>query len=98
MSSEGDETSGIEFQGGDGRSIEDAVIILNARSTMEGIDAEMKFIASIHGEHGRDWLKRHQSLLENEGKEFDAIDIELRDGTELTYFFNISDFFGKSLF
>jgi len=83
------------YSGGDGSSMEKAVII-NAKSTMDGVPAEYDYISQKHGVRDEDWILVSQSLKKNsDGKAFDVINIELTEGTSFSYFFDISEFFGK---
>lgn len=90
------EDTGPSYSGGDGSSLEKAVQILGAHNTSEGIAAEYRFIELLHGPRGREWIVEGQWLMrgENEGR-VDKIVIELRSGEKRTYFFDITDFFGK---
>ncbi len=82
--------AGVEIAGGDGTSCDEAVII-RAPGTVAGVQAE-----SI-------WLRRHypgstklrQALTRCGDQIADQITIRTAEGSELTVFFDISDFFGK---
>lgn len=79
----------VEGEGG-GTSFADAVVI-NETSETTGVAAEY------------DWLKVHypgyttlkQSLVYNEGKPYDIIEIKTADGKKEKVYFDISHFFGK---
>jgi hypothetical protein len=81
----------LRFEGGDGSSIEKAVIIKNAKNESEGVDAESKWIHKVH----RGWRKGRQALLMQDGKSYDRIEYTTPDGTKKTIFFDITEFFGK---
>ena len=81
----------ILFMGGDGSSIERAVVIKKAKNEMEGIAAEGKWIKKMH----RGWRKISQALLNKNGKQYDRIKYKTRDGKKVVIFFDITDFFGK---
>lgn len=74
----------------EGSSFADAVVI-NETSETTGVAAEY------------DWLKVHypgyktlgQSLVYNEGKPYDIIEIKTADGKKEKVYFDISHFFGK---
>lgn len=88
----------VRFEGGDGLSIEEAVRIVGARNTGEGIAAENIWIAERHGERGVDWNKILQALpiSEDRRKHYDKIEIEIIPTEErVSYFFDITSFFGK---
>jgi len=81
----------LRFEGGDGSSMEKAVIVKNAKNEMEGIDAEAKWIHKLH----RRWRKGNQALMRKDGKSYDRIEYTTPDGTKKIIFFDITDFFGK---
>ena len=79
------------FKGGNGLSIEQAVIIKNAKNESEGVRAERLWIRKIHP----GWRKGRQALLSKKGKQYDRIEYKTPNGETKTIFFDISDFFGK---
>jgi len=81
----------LVFEGGDGSSIEQAVIVKNAKNEEEGVDAEAKWIRKIHP----GWRKGNQALLNKNGKSYDRIEYATPDGRTQTIFFDITEFFGK---
>lgn len=81
----------LVFEGGDGSSIEKAVVITNAKSEQEGVDGEAKWINKMH----RGWKKGSQALLSDQGKHYDRIEYTTPDGKNETIFFDISGFLGK---
>jgi hypothetical protein len=76
--------------GGNGQSIAEAIVI-NETNETEGVAAEY------------DWLKANypgysmiqQSLINQEGKPYDKMEIKTADGDKKTIYFDISHFFGK---
>jgi hypothetical protein len=85
----------ITFSNNNGESIDDAIIILNAQTDLEGVDAEYYYLEKMFGKKGTDWNLDHQSLANEDGVYYDTLDITLTDGRTLTIYFNITDFFGK---
>lgn len=81
----------LVFEGGDGSSIETAVIIKNAKNEEEGVDAESRWIKKVHP----GWQKGKQALLSDDGKKYDKIEYTTRTGETKTIYFDITDFFGK---
>lgn len=81
----------ITFEGGDGSSFEEAVVIKGAKDGMEGIEAESKWIEKKH----RGWEKGDQALISKNGKHYDRIDYTGPKGGKMTVFFDITEFFGK---
>ncbi len=82
------------YSGGDGRDLKAAVVV-HADTSILGIPAEYAYISDIHGERGVDWDLKLQSLLHENDISYDAIEIETAKGDCLTYYFDISQFFGK---
>jgi hypothetical protein len=85
----------VEYAGGDGSSMEKAVKIVGAANSMEGISAEYQYLSNKYGIRGQDWNLEMQSLAQDKGKSFDVMMIVLKDGTKLSVYFDISEFFGK---
>ncbi len=83
----------VSYSGGSGRSIEEAVVIDDARKHMEGIAAEYRYLARSYGEQGKDWRLVRQSLIERDGRFYDALEIELAGGERKTVFFEITSFY-----
>jgi len=66
----------IKFSGGNGETIEDAVIILGAEDTLEGIQAEKRYISkALLRVRNVDWEMRGQQLIEKDGCYFDRLTI-----------------------
>jgi len=58
----------IKFSGGNGGSIEDAVVILGAEDTLEGIQAEKRYISkALLRAQNVDWELLGQQLIEKTG-------------------------------
>ena len=84
------EIKGISFAGGDGSSIENAVII-KAPNELTGVRVEYDWIRRNHP----DWQLENQSVLNRDGKVYDKMDFQTPDGRRATLYFDITDFFGK---
>ena len=85
----------ITFSNNNGESIDDAIIILNAQTDSEGLDAEYYYLEKRFGKRGTDWNLDQQSLVNEDGANYDAMDITLSDGRTLNVYFDITNFFGK---
>jgi hypothetical protein len=77
------------FAGGDGSSVEEAVVVL-AQTEDEGIDLEHHWIFDRYGR----FRKIRGGLASADGKHYDVITVELGDHTEKTIFFDITGFYG----
>jgi hypothetical protein len=85
----------ITFKGGPGDTPETAVVIVGATNSMTGISAEYYYLEKQFGRRNVDWNLRRQSVLNQKGKVYDRMDLDLKDGSKRTVFFDISEFFGK---
>ena len=86
----------IKFSGGNGGSIEDAVIILGAEDSLEGIQAEKRYISkALLRIRNIDWELKGQRLIKKDGCYFDRLSIRVDNLQEKQFYFDISDFFGK---
>jgi len=81
----------IKFRGGTGETVEDAVIILAAEDTLEGIRAEKRYISVKN----IDWEMKGQQLIEIDGHYFDRLTIVVDNLQEKQFYFDISKFFAK---
>ena len=77
------------FAGGDGTSVEQAVVVL-AQTEDEGIDLEHHWIFDHYGR----FRKIRGGLAAADGKHYDVITVELADHSEKTIFFDITGFYG----
>lgn len=87
----GQKNPGIRYGGGDGLSMSDAVVILNAKGEDDGVRAEYHWIATHHP----GWKTRGQALLQGKSGLYDQIICVKPDGKTVNVFFEISGFFGK---
>ena len=85
----------ITFKGGSGETPESAVVILGAPNSIAGIAAEYSYLKKKFGRENDDWLLIRQSVLNQKDKVYDRMDLDLKDGSKKSVFFDISEFFGK---
>ena len=85
------------YAGGNGETIENAIVIVNAASGDEVVRAEYEYIMRHYGKPQVDWQMRGQALMHHNGKPYDQMNFVLNDGTEKTLYFDISDFFGRDM-
>lgn len=83
-------SSGVVYEGGDGSSMEQAVII-KAPNHAAGVRAEYNWIRNNHP----GWEMYRQALMHNKGKDYDRIDHTTPEGETNTIYFDITDFFSK---
>ena len=81
----------VNFAGGDGSSVESAVLIRGANGETEGIAAEHRYLSSHFGS----WFLKRQALINHKGRVYDQMEITDQTGAKRTVFFDITDFFAK---
>ena len=84
------EHGSVTYTGGDGSSMEKAVVI-NGATEQTGVDAEYPYI----GKHYPGFHPGEQSLMQEKGKMYDVLNFTTADGKKMTIYFNITAFFGK---
>jgi len=84
----------ISFEGGPGDCKENAVVV-HAPNCIAGIMAEYKYIEDQCGVQNQDWNLIVQFKLSGDGRDYDMMTIETKDGTRKSFYFDITDFFGK---
>lgn len=80
----------VIISGGDGFSFKEAIIISDC-SNLEGVEQEY---IEVRERLGNFQLIR-QSLQDQSGRMYDVLELKLEDGREITFYFDITDFFGK---
>lgn len=86
----------VIYIGGDGSSLEKAIIIKNAKTIKEGITAEYAYIEKELGQRGVIWKPLEQCLVPDYSKYYDVIKVKFLNSNEIRYFwFDITKFFGK---
>lgn len=81
----------VEISGGDGSSLKEAIKISDC-DNIQGIDQEYIEVRKRFG----NYKLIRQSLVENNNRLFDKLEIELEDRQKIELYFDITDFFGKS--
>ena len=87
----------IIITGGDGSSEQTTIVIRNAKTTKDGVNAEYEIVAKYFGIEDIDWRLVEQYLITNDDTErcYDILHIEDRDGKQYTIWFDITSFYGK---
>ena len=80
----------VRISGGNGSSFENAIIISDCSNT-ESVKQEY---IEVRKRFGNYQLIR-QSLQDKSGIIYDVLELKLEDGREITFYFDITDFFGK---
>jgi len=86
----------VSFSEGNGASINDAVMVHGATSPAEGIAAEHKYISTLHGQRGQGWFLVGQTLVQDQNRSVDVVEIQLNDpGNRKVIFFDASGYMPK---
>jgi hypothetical protein len=86
----------VTYEGGNGKTVENAIVIKNAENERNGVAAEYTYIAKINGEKFKDWKPVGQSTITKDNKKIDFINIQLIQKNEtVSYYFDITEFYGK---
>ncbi len=80
----------VKISGGDGFSFKEAIIISDC-DNIEGVEQEY---VEVRKRFSKYKLIR-QSLQDKSGRMYDVLELKLEDGREITFYFDITDFFGK---
>lgn len=83
--------AGIVYEGGDGSSLESAVVIRGAANAADGIEAEYAWIARQFPGYSF----RGQALYQKDERVYDALRISKRWRMPKTVYFDITEFYGK---
>jgi hypothetical protein len=83
--------SSIQFSGGDGSSIDQAVVIENAKGEDDGVEAEYTWVRDKYP----GFKFEGQGIITKGEKIYDRLEGTKADGTKAGFFFDITLFFGK---
>lgn len=90
--------SGVRFRGGDGSSMENAIIIDGAKNEIEAVAAEIGHISGKHGEKDRSWKMIMQSNLKKNDRIYVEYQIEdFKTGVKTAYFFDNTSLYSAFL-
>ncbi|NEX23547.1 hypothetical protein G3480_25255 [Thiorhodococcus mannitoliphagus] len=78
----------------DGLSIETAIVI-RAEHASIGVAMEYDTVTARHGAYGEAWTLASQRLRLMEDRRYDILRILLKTGEEVTYFLDITEWYGK---
>lgn len=83
----------VSYSGGDGESIEEAVIISGVENQSEGMDAEYAYLSRSYGEKNREWRIVNQTLVQEKNKVYDVIEIQrIMSKENRIHYFDVSAF------
>ncbi|MFZ3223134.1 MAG: hypothetical protein WA142_08575 [Rugosibacter sp.] len=86
--------SGALYDEGDGNTRESAIVI-NATSSIVGINAEYQWLTSRFGKQDQDWTIEMRMYGKTGDKSYETFVIELANESSKTVHFDISSFYGR---
>lgn len=81
------DATNISFSDHTGSSFNDAVVVKGVSNLKDGLAAEYHYISSLHGKRGDDWFLLGQTLIHEQNKLVDVIEIELKNSADRRIFF-----------
>jgi len=81
----------VTYSGGDGSSMEHAVVITGATGEAEGVRSEYVWLSKQYPGYKRGV----QSVMEKNERSFDRIEIQAANGQPVVVYFDITSFYGK---
>jgi len=92
----------VVYAGGDGTSMEKAVIIKGASGEFEGVSSEYIWLETKFGPENVNWQSLGQELIVENGRYYDVLNVEFltgvgghNKGDVDEFYFDITDFYGK---
>jgi hypothetical protein len=85
----------VRFEGGDGSSWDNAVVVRGAALEFEGIAATFAWIEHQFGPKNVGWKLVSHSSGGDEHRKIDTFDIAVADGSKCRVFFDVTESFGK---
>ncbi len=85
----------ILFGPGTGETLKQAIEIINAADTGEGVAAEYRYVQLVSESRGRAYTPVKQQLIHRGEKSYDKLTVRLDTGKERSFYFDITSFFGK---
>src|SRR5215475_13849920 len=83
----------ISYEGGNGDSVEAAIVVRGARFDLEGTYAEFAWLTQKYGQKDKDWKLLTHSHGKHGTRDIDTFEIQLADGTPVTVFFDCTESF-----
>lgn len=85
--------STVRYAGGSGESAVEAVVIKGVKKKSDVVAAEYQFITQKHGERGSGWSLIGQTVVREENKLFEVIEIKVGDASgRRIYYFDVTEF------
>lgn len=78
-----------------GTGTEEDPIVIIANDEFTGVNSEYEYLEYLYGEQNVDWRLDKQQLMISGNKYYDVLNLELRDGKQLSFWFDINSFYGR---
>ena len=88
----------FRLEGGQGTSVEDAIVISDPKNPAVVIFVERIFLMEIFGEEDSDWFLDRQQLLFLDDKAYDIFTLKMPDGRIGKIYFDVTSFFGSGTY
>jgi hypothetical protein len=85
----------ILFSPRTGETLKQAIEIVNADETGEGIAAEHRYVSLVYESRGQTYTLLEQQLIHRGEKSYDRLKVQLDSGKERDFYFDISSFYGR---
>ena len=85
----------FRYEGGDGSTLNDAIVVRGARSDLEGTAATFLWMHQHVGAKNDAWRLVTHSTGEEGVRKIDTFSVILRDGTHRSFYFDVTESFGK---
>lgn len=85
----------VFFSANGGETLEDAIEVINAEDTDQGVAAEHLYLKVLFGERKLAYELTGQRLIQRNGRHYDQLVWQSADGEKGSIFFDITGFFGR---
>lgn len=82
--------------GGPGDTLQTAIVIKKTPRGLSAAGAEYVLLGKWFGERQKQWTLKSQTLLQQEGRTYDAYEVVLADGSEKRLFFDVTEWLSRT--
>lgn len=82
--------------GGPGDTLQTAIVIKKTPRGLSAAGAEYVLLGKWFGERQKQWTLKSQTLLQREGRTYDAYEVVLVDGSEKRLFFDVTEWLSRT--
>jgi hypothetical protein len=87
----------LKFKGGDGRTVDDAIVVEGYTSKQQAIAAQYAWMADKYGKKFRDPKKVRHDMIQAGPRMFDALTVVVCGKGQITHYFDITDVFSDDV-